>query len=81
MYHYFCLNQEEFMQHYHARSNIESSFMALKTKFGDCLKSKEFTSQTNELLCKVIAYNIVVLIHEIHELGISTDFKEFSPKN
>lgn len=68
MFHYFQLNQEEFMSHYHLRSNGESTFMALKTKFGDCLKGKNFVSQTNELLCKVIAYNIVVLIHEMHEL-------------
>ena len=55
--------------------------MALKMKFGDCLKSKTFESQTNELLCKVIAFNIVTLIHEIHELGISADFNDLGVKN
>jgi hypothetical protein len=27
-----------------------------------------------QLLCKVIAYNIMVLIQEMHELGIAVDF-------
>jgi hypothetical protein len=53
----------------------------LKTKFGDKLKSKNFIAQKNELLCKAIAHNIVVLIHEMHELGIEPDFctQTFSP--
>lgn len=42
-------------------------------KFGDCLKNKNFVSQTNELLCKLIAYNITVLISAIYELGINPD--------
>ncbi len=46
----------------------------IKSKFGETLKSKKFTAQKNELLCKVIAHNIVVLIHEMHELGIKPDF-------
>ena len=43
-------------------------------KYEDKLKSKNWTAQKNELLCKLIAHNIVVLIHEMHELGISPDF-------
>lgn len=78
MFHYFQLNQEEFYQHYHKRSNAETTFHMLKTKFGDKLKSKSFTAQKNELLCKVIAHNIVVLIHEIHELGIKPDFNSLN---
>lgn len=46
----------------------------LKTKFGDKLKSKSFIAQKNELLCKAIAHNIVMLIHETHELGINPNF-------
>jgi len=63
------------MQHYHVRSNVETSFHMIKSKFGDNLKGKTFTSQTNELLCKVIAFNTVALIHEIHELGIKVEFE------
>jgi transposase len=73
-YHYFQMNREEFMEHYHKRSNAESTFMMVKAKFGDKLKSKNWTAQMNELLCKLIAHNIVVLIHEMHELNIEPIF-------
>lgn len=75
-YHYFELNKDDFYSHYHARSNVESTFAAIKKKFGDSLKSKNWKAQENELLCKLIAYNITVLIHEMFELGIKPDFSE-----
>lgn len=74
MYLYFQLHQEEFMAHYHKRSNVETTFYMIKMKFGDKLKSKNPKAQENELLCKIIAHNIVVLIHEMHELGIKPEF-------
>lgn len=74
MYFYFKMNQAEFMQNYNKRSNIESVFSAMKKKLGDTLKSKKHTAQINELLCKVIAYNIMVLIEEMQELGIAPNF-------
>jgi transposase len=77
MYHYFQMNREEFMEHYHKRSNVESTFMMVKAKFGDKLKSKNWIAQVNELLCKLIAHNIVVLIHEMHELGINPNFSAY----
>jgi hypothetical protein len=46
----------------------------MKKKLGESLKSKNRTAQINELLCKVIAYNIMVVIQEMHELGIQPDF-------
>lgn len=73
-YHYFQLNRDDFMAHYHQRSNVESVFNMIKMKFGDRLKSKKLKAQENELLCKLIAHNIVVLIHEMHELGINPSF-------
>lgn len=74
MFHYFKLNQDEFMAHYHARSNIESTFNMIKAKFNDLLKSKTYTAQKNELLLKVLCHNIVCVIHETNELGITTKF-------
>ena len=62
------------MSHYHKRSNVETIFSAIKTKLGEILKSKNFIAQKNELLCKILAYNITVLIHEMYELGINIDF-------
>ena len=74
MFNCFKYKQEEFMQHYHKRSNVETTFHMIKTKFGDKLKSKNRVAQENELLCKVLAHNIVVLIHEMYELGVNAEF-------
>ena len=61
-YHYFQLNREEFEDRYHKRSNVESTFGAVKKKFGETIKSKNLVAQQNELLCKFVAYNITILI-------------------
>ncbi len=74
MYFYFKMNQEEFMRNYNQRSNVESVFSAMKKKLGETLKQKTHIGQVNELLCKVVAYNIMVLIEEMQELGINPDF-------
>ena len=46
----------------------------MKRKFGGCFRSKDLVSQTNEVICKILAHNIVALIHEMYQLGISSDF-------
>ncbi len=74
MFHYFQLNRDEFMSHYHKRSNIEATNAAIKRKFGETLKSKNPTAQVNELLAKIIAYNLTVVIHEMYENGIEPRF-------
>lgn len=74
MYHFFHANRDEFMDHYHKRSNIEATNAAIKRKFGETLKSKNPVAQVNELLAKIIAYNLTVVIHEMFENGINPDF-------
>jgi len=74
MYHYFQFKRTEFLQHYHKRSNVESTFSMMKRKFGDGLRSKTDTAMVNETLCKVLCHNLVVLIHEAIELGIDLSF-------
>jgi transposase len=74
MYYYFKLCNDEFMEHYHKRSNVETTFSAIKKKLGETIKSKNKTAQINELLCKIIAYNITVLIQEMFELGLEPNF-------
>lgn len=70
MWHMFWFKRDEFLHHYHRRSNVESTFSMIKRKFGGAVRSKKLESQINEVLCKVLAHNIVVLIHEMYELGI-----------
>ena len=74
MFHYFNYRRDEFLAHYHQRSNVESTVMMIKTKFGDSLRSKTDTAMRNETLCKVLCHNICCLIHAIYELGIHPEF-------
>lgn len=70
MYHYFQLNNEEFMEHYHKGSNVETTFHMIKSKFGDSVRSKTKTAQVNEVLCKIPCHNICVLIQSMFELNL-----------
>lgn len=74
MYHYFQLNKEDFLQHYHLRSNSETVFHMMKSKFRDNIRSKDPVSQENEILLKALCHNICVLIQEMYELGIQPCF-------
>lgn len=73
-YYFFKTNEDEFMKRYHERSNVESTFGAIKRKFGDSLKSKNYTAQVNELYCKIIAYNITMVIQEMYLRDIDVCF-------
>lgn len=74
MYHYFMYNQEEFMRYYHKRSNVETTFSMIKTKFGERLRSKTETAQKNELLCKILCHNLCCVIQSMYELSVEPDF-------
>lgn len=74
MYHYFMFNNEQFLEHYHKRSNSESTVMMIKSKFGDSVRGKDWTAQINEVLCKVICHNIYCVIQEMFTLGIEAEF-------
>ena len=73
-FHYFQFKQEEYMNHYHKRSNVESTFSMVKRKFGDSVRSKCDFAMVNEVLCKILAHNICCLIQEQCELGIEPIF-------
>lgn len=74
MFHYYSMNKEDFYRQYHKRSNVESTFNMVKGKFGGFVRSKTPTAQTNEVLCKVLAHNLCVLIQSQYELGIEATF-------
>jgi transposase len=74
MYHYFSLNNDRFMAHYHKRSNVETTFHMIKSKFGDALRSRTKTAQINEALCKVLCHNICCLIQSMYELNLKPKF-------
>jgi transposase len=78
MFYFFMWKRDEFLDRYHKRSNVESTFSMMKRKFGDGLRSKTDVAMLNEGLCKILCHNLVVLIHEMFELGIDPVFIESS---
>jgi transposase len=74
MFGYYQFRREEFLKHYHARSNAESLFSMVKAKFGDSVRSRVDVAMKNETLCKFLCHNICV-VHQSHiELGIEPVF-------
>jgi transposase len=74
MFFYYSFRREEFLRHYHARSNAESTFSMVKAKFRDHVRSRTDTAMANEVLCKFLCHNVVV-VHQSHvELGIEPVF-------
>lgn len=80
-FHFFQFNQEEYMMKYHKRSNVESTFSAVKRKFGDAVVSKTDTAMVNEVLCKFLCHNLTCLIQEQETLGIAPVFWKDDSEN
>jgi transposase len=78
MFHYFAFNRQEFLQHYHKRSNVESTFSMIKAKFRDHVRSKTDVAMQNEVLCKILCHNICCVIQAMYELSIEPTFWEAS---
>ena len=70
----FMFRQEEFLAHYHQRSNSEATFSAVKRKFGGAVRSKTFTAQVNEVLCKLLCHNLSTVARAAIGLGIDPSF-------
>lgn len=61
-------------EHLDHPSSSSSLPLLIKRKFGHSLRSKTETAQVNETLAKFVRHNLVVLIHELYELGIDPVF-------
>ena len=75
MFRYFQLYREEFMLHYHKRSNVESTFSMLKRKFQGRLMMKGEVGQLNEALCKVLCHNLCVLNKEAQANNVLVELR------
>jgi transposase len=75
LFHYYSFNREEFLVHYHKRSNVETTFSMIKAKFGERLRSKSETAQINEALTKVLCHNLCVVIQSMYELDVDPTFR------
>jgi transposase len=74
MFHFYSFKREEFLAHYHKRSNVETTFSMIKRKFGERLRSKTETAQINEALCKILCHNLCVVTQSMYELNITPEF-------
>jgi transposase len=74
MFYYYSFRREEFLQHYHKRSNVESTFSMIKAKFRDHVRSKTDTAMINEVLCKILCHNICCVTQSMYELNIEPTF-------
>ena len=62
------VNEDEWAEHYHRCSNVETKFSMVKTKFEDSVRAKSDTGIVNEILLKFLCHNIRVLSTEMHEI-------------
>lgn len=74
LWHFFNAHRDEFFDRYHQRSNVESTFSAIKRKFGSAVRARNERAQFNEVLAKILLHNLTCLGHEIHALGIEPRF-------
>jgi transposase len=79
-FHEFELRREEFDAAYHQRSNVEATFSAIKRKLGEPLLSKTSFARFNELLAKILAYNVGVVITQAHLHGLGPSPIDFIPR-
>jgi transposase len=73
-FHFFSLHRDEYLAHYHLRSNVESTFSMIKRTLGDMVLAKNETAQRNEVYAKFVAHNLRVLIAEMYAQGIDPTF-------
>lgn len=75
MFNYFKKNKHFFLDHYHRRSNVESTFSMIKMRLGEFLRSNNYEAQRNELMMKFLVHNITCLVAEIFENDVHVDFR------
>lgn len=74
MFAFFMLKQPEFLAHYHRRSNVESTFWMVKSKFGSSVRSKLPTAMANECYAKAVCHNLACLVTSMYESGLKPTF-------
>ncbi len=67
-------HQNYFYQRYHLRSNVESTFSALKRKLTDYCRCKQLAGQENEILCKIVCFNAAILSRNLLSYDLKKGF-------
>ena len=74
MFHFYNFNRDDFLDHYHKRSNVESTFSMIKAKFGDSLSIEDGRRDGQRIARKILCHNLCCLIQSHFELGIEATF-------
>lgn len=74
IYRFFTEHRGEFERRYHQRSNVEGAFAAMKKMWGETLRLKYPIARVNEILTRVTCHNLIVLIHEVYDHGLTPKF-------
>jgi transposase len=75
----FLANRDDYMSRYHLRSNAESTFSAVKRKFGHSVLSLTDTAMINECLVKFLCQNLSVLVQVEERVGLAPVFWKDEP--
>lgn len=70
----FLTDYDRWAEDYHVRSIAESVMSKLKRLFGDELYCRNIVAQCNEMLCRIIAYNMTVLVYQMYERNLMPEF-------
>lgn len=70
----FNYRREEFLTHYHLRSNSEATFSAVKRLFGGAVRAKLPAAMANEVILKCLVWNATRLVHAINQFKIDPSF-------
>ena len=76
MFHYFHLHRDEWLTHYHKRSNVEACFWMVKSKLGSFVRGKTPTARVNEVYVKLLCHNLIVLAKAMVEFDVDPTFVE-----
>ena len=70
---FYTFNRAEFDKRYHQRSNVESAIGAVKAKLGEKVFCSSDEGMVNEVLVKILAYNVTAQIHAAYKFGLDVD--------
>jgi hypothetical protein len=71
---YYTNHRSTWEEHYRKRRMIETVWGAIKERFGEPVRSKSDKAAENEVLLKLLCYNLCCLIRCADEYGIEVDF-------
>lgn len=66
---------QDYLYHYHNRSQVEAVFSMLKRRIADGIRSKTYIAQTNELYCLCIAHNLLLCTRFAAIMSLKLNFK------